>query len=117
MQANNWHWRDWESEYPTRWKSVEVDRHLSTLREEVNALKSTRSSLHDKIQSASTSIPVAIVATPALPPPTPMKPRKMLNMAVAGVLSGFLSVLIVFFVDYWKSQEVNAPTKSVPENR
>jgi len=33
----------------------------------------------------------------------PVKPRKLLNMAVAGVLGGFVSVFGVFFLEYWRS--------------
>ncbi len=40
------------------------------------------------------------VVSPALVPSSSVKPRKMLNMAVAAVLGGFLSVLLVFVLDY-----------------
>jgi len=40
------------------------------------------------------------VVSPALEPRYPVKPRKMLNMAVAGVLGGFVSVLLTFVLEY-----------------
>lgn len=40
------------------------------------------------------------VVSPALEPTSPVKPRKMLNMAVAAVLGGFLSVLLAFVLEY-----------------
>lgn len=40
------------------------------------------------------------VVSPALEPVSPVKPRKMVNMAVAGVLGAFVSILLVFVLDY-----------------
>lgn len=40
------------------------------------------------------------VVSPALEPVSPVKPRKVLNMAVAGVLGGLMSVLLVFVLEY-----------------
>lgn len=40
------------------------------------------------------------VISPALEPKTPVKPRKMLNLAVSGVLGLFVSVLLVFILEY-----------------
>ena len=40
------------------------------------------------------------VVAPAMEPRNPVKPRKMVNMAVAGVLGGFVSVLLVFVLEY-----------------
>ena len=40
------------------------------------------------------------VVAPAMEPHNPVKPRKMVNMAVAGVLGGFVSVLLVFVLEY-----------------
>ncbi len=40
------------------------------------------------------------LVSPALEPQSPVKPRKMLNMAVAGVLGGFISILLVFVLEY-----------------
>lgn len=40
------------------------------------------------------------VVSPALEPRYPVKPRKALNMALAGVLGGFVSVLLTFVLEY-----------------
>jgi capsular polysaccharide biosynthesis protein len=40
------------------------------------------------------------VVSPAMEPRNPVKPRKLVNMAVAGVLGGFVSVLLVFVLEY-----------------
>jgi uncharacterized protein involved in exopolysaccharide biosynthesis len=35
-------------------------------------------------------------------PEEPVSPRKMLNMAVAGVLGLMVSVFLVFFLEFWR---------------
>jgi len=40
------------------------------------------------------------VISPALEPDSPVKPRKTLNMAVAGVLGWFVSLLLAFILEY-----------------
>jgi capsular polysaccharide biosynthesis protein len=40
------------------------------------------------------------VVSPALEPDSPVKPRKAVNMAVAGILGGFVAVLLVFVLEY-----------------
>lgn len=43
--------------------------------------------------------------------PVPMKPvapRKMLNVAIAGVLGLMVGVFIVFFKDYWEKSAVQS---------
>lgn len=51
-------------------------------------------------QSLSLGETTIAVVSPALEPSSPVKPRRMLNMAVAAVLGGFLSVLLVFVLEY-----------------
>lgn len=48
---------------------------------------------------------------PAFAPGEPVRPRKMLNMAVAVVLALMVGVLIAFFAEYWRN------SAGVPEQR
>lgn len=47
--------------------------------------------------------------TPPYASPDPVKPRKLLNMAIAGMLGLMISVFIVFFKEYWQN---SAPQKT-----
>lgn len=93
-----------ETQYNSTYeKYLEADRSIRELENQVNSLNSRIMALDAKIVATSTSIPEAVVATPALAPAEPVKPRKMLNMAVSAVLGGFVSILMVFFIEYWRS--------------
>jgi len=49
-----------------------------------------------------------MLLTPALEPVEPVGPRKMLNMAIAGVLGVMVSVFLVFFIEFWRKSEPSA---------
>lgn len=82
---------------------LKADRSIRELESRVDRLSSSIMTLDAKIVATTTSIPEAVVATPALAPAQPIKPRKMLNVAVSAVLGGFVSILVVFFIEYWRS--------------
>lgn len=48
------------------------------------------------------------IVSPALVPIRPVGPRKMLNIAIAGVLGIMLGVFIAFFKEYWKNSAVSS---------
>ncbi len=82
---------------------IAADRNVKELINEVDRLNASITNLDAQIIAASTTVPEALIATPAVAPDKPVKPRKMLNMAVAGVLGLFVSILVVFFIEYWRS--------------
>lgn len=93
-----------ESEYNLNYEQLlEADRNIKSLENTVERLTSHIMALDEKIVTSSTSIPEAVIAAPALAPMKPIKPRKMLNIAVSAILGAFVSVLIVFFAEYWRS--------------
>lgn len=93
-----------EVEYNSTYEAyLKADRSIRELESRVDRLSSSIMTLDAKIVATTTSIPEAVVATPALAPTQPIKPRKMLNVAVSAVLGGFVSVLVVFFIEYWRS--------------
>lgn len=51
------------------------------------------------------------VVAPAVVPREPVRPRKALNIAVAGVLGLMAGVFLAFFLDYW---ERSAPARPAP---
>lgn len=50
-----------------------------------------------------------IFLAPAIEPEEPVGPRKMLNVAVAGVLGVMVSVFAVFFLEFWRRSEPQVP--------
>jgi uncharacterized protein involved in exopolysaccharide biosynthesis len=64
------------------------------------------------IQSSFTPLsPVTISEEPVLPE-KPVKPNKKLNVAIAGVAALFFSILLAFFLEYWKGSQ-NSKNKEV----
>jgi len=57
------------------------------------------------VQSSFTPLsPVTISEEPVLPE-KPVKPNKKLNVAIAGVAALFFSILLAFFLEYWKGSQ------------
>ena len=73
---------------------------------DVAGLESTLNLLSSKIVEAQMAHSLNLgettisVVSPAMEPNNPVKPRKLVNMAVAGVLGGFVSLLLVFVLEY-----------------
>ncbi|MCD5407296.1 MAG: hypothetical protein LRZ99_06360, partial [Desulfotomaculum sp.] len=49
-----------------------------------------------------------ILLAPACEPVVPVGPRKMLNVAIAGVLGVMVSVFLVFFLEFWRKSASGA---------
>ena len=86
-------------------KYVQTQRDVGELESKINRLNASVTSLDAQIVAASTSVQEVLLAAPAVTPVEPVKPRKMLNVAVAGVLGLFVSILVVFFIEYWRSPQ------------
>jgi len=54
-----------------------------------------------------------IIVSPAAEPLVPVAPRKMLNVAIAGVLGLMVSAFAVFFKEYWESSGNQKTGKSI----
>jgi len=85
-------------------KTIELDR----LQKEYDSALGTYGSLvqeYEKTQVYSKSEEVNAgvkIVSSAIPPKEPVSPRKMLNMAIAGVLGIFVGIIAAFVVEYWK---------------
>lgn len=77
------------------------------LDQKIKSLEEVLRDLSQRMAQYQASVPVVSVASPAMVPDKPVKPRKLLNMAVAGVLGFFISVFWVFVFESWVR-----PTKS-----
>jgi capsular polysaccharide biosynthesis protein len=87
-------------------KLVAAQNNEAVAKADVARLESTLNLLSSKIVEAQMAHSLNLgettidVISPALEPVVPVKPRKMVNMAVAGVLGAFVSVLLVFVLEY-----------------
>ncbi|MBC7098393.1 hypothetical protein H5T52_04665 [Candidatus Bipolaricaulota bacterium] len=91
---------------------VEVQAELERLDREISVLKSSYTSLAEKLQEAriakaETAEPIRVVEAPVVPE-RPIGPSKKMNVAVAGVLGLFLGVLLAFFA-HWLGEGSRPP--------
>ncbi|MBE3519413.1 MAG: hypothetical protein IMW97_03815, partial [Firmicutes bacterium] len=75
-------------------EKAELDQRIKSLEEVVRDLS-------QRLAQYQASVPVVSIASPAMVPDRPIKPRKLLNMAVAGVLGFFVSVLWALVFESW----------------
>ncbi len=71
------------------------------LDQRVRALEDVVRNLSQKTAQYQASMPVVSIASPAMVPDRPVKPRKLLNVAVAGVLGLFISVFWALAFESW----------------
>jgi capsular polysaccharide biosynthesis protein len=78
---------------------------LSSRWDEVNysltQLKSERDYWEEEIKAGGNGLYIMLQLAPA--PDKPVSPRKMLDMAVAGVLGMMVSIFLVFFLEFWRN--------------
>lgn len=76
------------------------------LNKELAQLEKSQTQIYDKLlesqiaRSADLGEASISVVSPAMVPRVPVKPRKLLNVAIAGVLAGMLSLGLVFVLEY-----------------
>jgi succinoglycan biosynthesis transport protein ExoP len=78
---------------------LEISRLENKKEETLQKLKENRLIVKDNL----------LVVSQAIEPEQPVGPRKLLNVAIAGVVGGMTSLFIVFISHYWRS---SAPTSS-----
>lgn len=71
------------------------------LDQRVRSLEDVVRNLSQKTAQYQASVPVVSIASPAMVPDRPVKPRKLLNVAVAGVLGFFISVFWALVFESW----------------
>ena len=90
----------------------QLSQKVKTLRENYKIL-STRSEETRLSQSAKMGDVNISILSQAREPELPVGPRRMLNMAVAGVLGIMVSVFLVFFLEYWRNSNPQERQNSV----
>jgi succinoglycan biosynthesis transport protein ExoP len=80
-----------------------LDERVSSNQQTITALQKQINSTHAPSEGFVQSVNRfnAVLIIPAVEPEFPVGPRTMLNLALAGVVGGMLSVLIVFMREYW----------------
>lgn len=90
---------------------IEEEALEEKLVDEVNVTKARVADLADKLQNlegrdASALVRSAIgIVAPATLPAEPSGPRRLLNIAIAGVLGAMASVFAVFAMDFWRNTQ------------
>lgn len=76
---------------------------------ELEKLESKKAEIIEKMNNALfVSQEKLMIVSPAITPESPISPRKMVNIALAGVVGGMLSLLVVFFMHYWRSTSLTS---------
>lgn len=95
---------EYEGEYALAYANlVSLQRQLQDLDVDISELTAQKNTLESRMNQLVASLPQTSVVTQAVAPEEPVSPRKLLNVAVATVLGGFVSVFAVFFIEYWRS--------------
>ncbi|MBK5252183.1 MAG: hypothetical protein JJE29_06075 [Peptostreptococcaceae bacterium] len=78
--------------------------------EEVANIKTRLEAINQEIsgQSPMNTYKESYVVSKALPPSSPVSPRKALNLAIGAVLGLMLGVFWAFFIEYWENNETKA---------
>jgi succinoglycan biosynthesis transport protein ExoP len=92
--------REYDAQYASllsyQYQIRELEAQISVLEEEILSYTA-------RINELTTSLPQTNLVSPAVEPTEPIKPHKLMNVVVAAVLGGFVSVLAVFAIEYWRS--------------
>jgi capsular polysaccharide biosynthesis protein len=91
---------DYEAKYAIL---LDYQNQIDLLETQERDLTGQIASFTDSINKITATMPQMNVVSPAVEPVDPVKPQKLLNTVVAAVLGGFVSVLAVFAIEYWRS--------------
>jgi succinoglycan biosynthesis transport protein ExoP len=80
----------------------------SNLKIELTKLENKRNEMEQKVVNNELKIQESIlVVSRAIEPETPVGPRKVLNIAISGVVGCMFSLFIVFFLFYWRKSPID----------
>jgi succinoglycan biosynthesis transport protein ExoP len=77
---------------------LEISRLENKKEETLQKLKENRLIVKDNL----------LVVSQAIEPEEPVGPRKLLNVAIAGVVGGMISLFIVFIMEYWRNSAIGS---------
>lgn len=98
-----------QAEYEAKYALLlDYQNQVQVLEAQERDLVNQIASFTDSIGKLMTTMPQMNVVSPAVEPVNPVKPHKLLNTAVAAILGGFVSVLAVFVMEYWRSPRKTA---------
>lgn len=84
-------------------KLLDYQRQIQELENKEVVLTEQIKSYTERVNELATSLPQTNIVSPAVTPTRPVKPHKLMNIMVAAVLGGFMSILAVFGIEYWRS--------------
>jgi succinoglycan biosynthesis transport protein ExoP len=77
---------------------LEISRLENKKEETLQKLKENRLIVKDNL----------LVVSQAIEPEQPVGPRKLLNVAIAGVVGGMISLFIIFLMEYWRNSSTGS---------
>jgi succinoglycan biosynthesis transport protein ExoP len=89
--------------YMDKWTEQErLERELNNNKSTMETLENNYLEMQMMATLGAEEVSINVIS-PAYAPQNPVQPRKMLNIAVAGVLGLMGSVFLVFFLHYWET--------------
>lgn len=88
---------------------ISLQNKESDLKLEISKLENRKEDNQQKINDNQLIVKDSLlVVSQAIEPEIPVGPRKMLNVAIAGVVGGMISLFIVFLMEYWRTSATNS---------
>lgn len=88
---------------------ISLQNKKSDLKLEISKLENRKEDNQQKINDNQLIVKDSLlVVSQAIEPEIPVGPRKMLNVAIAGVVGGMISLFIVFLMEYWRTSATNS---------
>lgn len=85
-----------------------LQQNATNIQVDIQSIESKIAELQNRVDEQKVYVSeYLLVASPAIPPESPIAPKKTLNVVVAGVLGAMVSVFIVFFMHYWRSTSID----------
>jgi succinoglycan biosynthesis transport protein ExoP len=83
---------------------ISLQNNESNLKLEISKLENEKEETQQKINENRLIVKDnLLVVSQAIEPEVPVGPKKLLNVAIAGVVGGMISLFIVFLMEYWRN--------------
>jgi succinoglycan biosynthesis transport protein ExoP len=96
---------------------ISLQQSAANLNVDISKLENKKNELDEKIKTNQLMVQESIgLVSRAIEPEKPVGPKKKINVAIAGMVGGMTSLLIVFFLHYWRTSATTSSTYRKIEN-
>jgi succinoglycan biosynthesis transport protein ExoP len=94
---------------------ISLQQSAANLNIDISKLENKRNELDEKIKTNQLMVQESLtIVSRAIEPENPVGPKKLLNIAIAGVVGGMTSLFIVFILHYWRtSAHTSSPYRKI----